>query len=281
MANLEKMAAGYRVEGYSSLLAEARVCQDVVLKAIAESSLSRNVTIKGGVVMRSITGNVRRATRDIDFDFIKYSIDEGSIRAFLEKLNCLEGITITVSGPVEELSQHEYRGKRVWVSISDDAGNSFKSKIDLGVHKNIQIEQEEYCFDVCLDDEGASLMMNSKEQIFAEKLRALVRFGTFSGRVKDVFDLCYLSDYVDRESLIKCIHTFILDDPEMRENDMEAVTKRVDKVLNDREFREVIENSRRDNWLRIKASVAVEKIIALLRSIQTENQSRIVSNQNP
>ena len=77
MANLEKMAAGYRSAGYSAQLAEARVCQDVVLKAIAESSLSRNVTVKGGVVMRSITGKVRRATRDIDFDFIKYSIDEG------------------------------------------------------------------------------------------------------------------------------------------------------------------------------------------------------------
>ena len=79
MANLEKLAANYRLEGYSALLAEARVCQDIVLKAISESSLSRNVTIKGGVVMRSITGNVRRATRDIDFDFIKYSIDEASI----------------------------------------------------------------------------------------------------------------------------------------------------------------------------------------------------------
>lgn len=75
MANLEKLAANYRSEGYSALLAEARVCQDIVLKAISESSLSRNVTIKGGVVMRSITGNVRRATRDIDFDFIKYSIE--------------------------------------------------------------------------------------------------------------------------------------------------------------------------------------------------------------
>ena len=30
-----------------------------------------------------------------------------------------------------------------------------------------------------------------------EKLRALVKFGTFSGRVKDIFDLCYLSEYVD------------------------------------------------------------------------------------
>ena len=70
MANLEKMTAQYADEGYSELLAEARVCQDIVLKAISESTMNRNVTIKGGVVMRSITGDVRRATRDIDFDFI-------------------------------------------------------------------------------------------------------------------------------------------------------------------------------------------------------------------
>lgn len=108
MANLEKLAANYRSEGYSALLAEARVCQDIVLKAISESSLSRNVTIKGGVVMRSITGNVRRATRDIDFDFIKYSIDEASIQDFIEKLNCLEGLTIKPEGPIEELSQQEF-----------------------------------------------------------------------------------------------------------------------------------------------------------------------------
>ena len=143
MANLEKLAANYRSEGYSALLAEARVCQDIVLKAISESSLSRNVTIKGGVVMRSITGNVRRATRDIDFDFIKYSIDEASIQDFIEKLNCLEGLTIKAEGPIEELSQQEFRGKRTWITISDDNGNTLKSKIDIGVHKNVQIEQEE------------------------------------------------------------------------------------------------------------------------------------------
>ena len=71
MIDIEQLSSEYRRQGYSELLAEARVCQDIVLKAISESILSRNVTIKGGVVMRSITGNVRRATRDIDFDFIK------------------------------------------------------------------------------------------------------------------------------------------------------------------------------------------------------------------
>ena len=144
MADLERMAAQYIREGYSELLAEARVCQDIVLKAISESTLNRNVTIKGGVVMRSITGDLRRATRDIDFDFIKYSIDEGPIRDFIRRLNILEGITMQISGEMEELSQQEYRGKRIWVLINDDAGHTFKTKMDLGVHKNIQIEQDEF-----------------------------------------------------------------------------------------------------------------------------------------
>lgn len=268
MANIEKMAADYRAEGYSAQLAEARVCQDIVLKAISESPLSRNVTIKGGVVMRSITENIRRATRDLDFDFIKYSIDEKSIRNFIEKLNCLEGITLKISGRIEELSQQEYRGKRVWILIYDDYGNSFKSKLDLGVHKNLQIEQEDYCFDVCLDDEGASLMMNSKEQIFAEKLRALVRFGTFSGRVKDVFDLCYLTDYVNLEKLMMCVHTYILDDPGMRENDMISVRNRVERIFNDKDFKRSVENSGSNNWLRIKSTVAFEKILELLKKLE-------------
>ena len=90
--NLEKMAEKYRDAGYSERNADARVCQDVVLKAIARSDLGRNVTIKGGVVMRGITGNVRRATEDLDLDFIKYSLEDESIRYFISKLNCPEGI---------------------------------------------------------------------------------------------------------------------------------------------------------------------------------------------
>lgn len=267
MANLELMSTQYINEGYSELLAEARVCQDIVLKAISASKLNRNVTIKGGVVMRSITGDVRRATRDIDFDFIKYSIDEQAIRGFIRELNVLEGITLQISGETEELSQQEYRGKRIWVVIKDDTGHSMKTKMDLGVHKNIQIEQDEYCFDVCHDDVGVSLLMNSKEQIFSEKLRALVKFGTFSGRVKDVYDLCYLSDYVDTKRLLQCIQTYILDDPDMFENTMDDIRLRINKVFSDNVFAETVENSGRDNWLKIKASTAFERIQDCLKNL--------------
>lgn len=89
MANLEELATQVKNEGYSEVNAEAKVCQDIVLKAISQSSLSRNVTVKGGVVMRSITGDVRRATQDMDLDFLWYSLSETAIRAFVEKLRIL------------------------------------------------------------------------------------------------------------------------------------------------------------------------------------------------
>jgi hypothetical protein len=54
-----------------------------------------------------------------------------------------------------------------------------------------QMEQEEYCFDITYDDEGASLLINSNEQMLSEKLRSLLKFGTFSTRFKDIYELCF------------------------------------------------------------------------------------------
>lgn len=149
MMAISEWVEASRQEGYSAYYAAAKVCQDIVLKAIAASNFGKHITIKGGVVMRSITGSTRRVTRDLDLDFIRYSLDDESIRCFIDRLNCLDGITIRIAAPIEDLSQQEYRGKRVFIVIEDETGYSLKSKIDLGVHKQIQIDQDEYCFNVC------------------------------------------------------------------------------------------------------------------------------------
>ena len=54
-----------------------------------------------------------------------------------------------------------------------------------------QIEKEEYCFDIAYDDEGASLLINSNEQMLSEKLWSLLTLGTFSTRFKDIYELCF------------------------------------------------------------------------------------------
>lgn len=267
MANLDSLISSVMEEGYSERNAAARVCQDIVLKAIAVSSFGDHITMKGGVVMRSITGNVRRATQDMDLDFIRYSLEEESIRRFVERLNCLEGIRISISAPIEELSQQEYNGKRVFVTIRDDTGHALQSKIDLGVHKQVQIEQDEYCFDVCMDDEGASLLINSMEQIFAEKLRSLLRFGPLSTRYKDLFDLCYLSEHIDTGKLRRCIDTYILSDPGMKENDIAAIQQRVQQTFKNRTYRQRLERSGSANWLDIPPDAVMDRIQAFLQKL--------------
>ena len=67
------------------------------------------MTIKGGVVMRSKTGNIRRATQDLDMDFIRYSLADDSIELFVKKLDCLEGISIRRTGNIETLKQQDYQ----------------------------------------------------------------------------------------------------------------------------------------------------------------------------
>lgn len=234
--------------GYQEADAQARVCQDIVLKAISESSLSQNVTIKGGVVMRSITQNIRRATQDLDIDFIRYSLLDDAIDNFINKLNIIEGIHIRRVGSIEELKQTDYNGKRVFVEISDDKGNALESKIDLGVHKNLDIAQEEYCFDIAFSEEGASLLINSQEQMFSEKLRSLLKFGTFSTRYKDIYDMYYHCAKLKKESLLNCLNTYIFADTNMRENNLSDVIKRVNAIFSDKRYQKRVDLSDK-RWL--------------------------------
>ena len=218
--NIADMIETYLGLGYEPDDARATLCQDIVLKAIAESSLSSNITIKGGVVMRGLTKNVRRATQDMDIDFIRYSLSDGSIDGFIKLLNCLDGISFKRIGRIQELNQQDYKGKRVIIIISDSDGNAIESKIDLGVHKHLEIKQEEFCFDIAFDNEGASLLINTREQMFSEKLRSLLKFGQFSTRYKDIYDMYYQCGKMDEEKLEKCFHSYIFDDPGMQDEYM-------------------------------------------------------------
>ena len=257
----------YYEDGLTRELAAARVCQDVVLKAIAIGPLSRNVTIKGGVVMRSLTNNNRRATRDIDLDFIHYSIEDESIREFIKKLNCIPGIKLEIVGSIEELKHQDYHGKSIKVRITDNEGTSVESKIDIGVHKHLELEQEEYCFDVCMDDEGASLLKNSREQSVVEKLRALLIFGVNDKRYKDIYDVYYLKDYLNKDKFMQYIKLLIFDDVMMRENTMADVTRRVENVFKDEHFLKLISTSRQ-RWFDDEIEDIAKGIVDFFKDLQ-------------
>lgn len=134
--DLNKLVNSYLNNGYSRSLAISRVCQDVILAKISDSNFNRNVTIKGGVVMMAISKDKRRATQDLDIDFIRYSLENSSILEFIKKLNDKD-IKINVIAPIKKLHHQDYDGKRVFIEMSDNYGNVFSTKLDIGVHKDM------------------------------------------------------------------------------------------------------------------------------------------------
>ena len=102
----------YLQSGYSEDDAIPKVAQDIVLLKIGNSKYSKNITVKGGVVMHNISKDMRRATRDMDIDFIKYSLEDKSIREFIKELNNTDdGIKIKITGKIETLHHQDYDGK--------------------------------------------------------------------------------------------------------------------------------------------------------------------------
>lgn len=253
-------------KGYSDDNASAKICQDLVLAAISHGPLNRNVTIKGGVVMRSKTHNVRRATQDLDIDFLKYSLSDSSIDRFIDQLNCIEGIHFVRTGEIEELNQQDYHGKRVYIQIEDATGYLLKSKIDLGVHNHFEIEQEEYCFDIAFAQDGASLLINSNEQMFTEKLGSLLKFGPASTRFKDVFDMYYLINHIDRERLQVCLNSYIYQDTRMRETTIEDIIRRITMTFHTRTYQKRLKTTDK-RWLDENIEDIFNALLSFLESL--------------
>ncbi len=265
--NLYEEIEKIKASGYSEQNARAKLGQDIVLKAISDSGMAGSATIKGGVVMRSISGDARRATQDLDLDFIRYSISDDSIRTFVRKLNCVDGLTIKLTGKIMELNHQDYKGKRIHISVTDTEGTAISLKMDIGVHNDLSIEQDEYAFDVGFQEDAVSLLINSPAQMITEKLKSMVRFGSRNTRYKDVFDICYLSERANMEQLKDCIRKYIFEDKTLRNvSDMNAVTRRIERMFADPAYLRELRSSDK-NWLDISADKAIEKDLAFINSI--------------
>jgi len=267
--DLKEMRQNYINQGYDYLDASAKVCQDIILTKISKSVFNRNITIKGGVVMHSISKDSRRATRDLDLDFIKYSLDDKSIRNFIEKLNYPKtDISINIIGQIEELSHQDYNGKRVYIEVKDKRHNKIETKLDIGVHKNFDIEQDEYCFDLNNINESVTLLINSKEQIFTEKLKSLLKFGFISTRYKDIFDFYYLinNENLDKGKLLKCFDTFIYCDESMKEKSIEDICNRLKRILHNKNYLKNL-NTARNNWLELPIEEVTRRVLDYMETL--------------
>lgn len=254
-------------KGYKRASARAKIAHDVVLAAIRSSGMKDSVTIKGGVVMSGITKEVRRATMDMDADFVRYSLRNDAIEKFVANLDRNSDCSIAIEGPIADLRQQEYKGKRIFLRITDAAGYKVATKVDLGVHAKLEVVQKDFKFDIVTDAKSVKLLANSKEQIFAEKMKSLLRLGTLSSRYKDVFDMYYLIGKMNRATLRDYFSLYVYRDRKMRERTPADIVARLSEVFQDAIFKRQLRN-KKFAWLNVAPEIATKAILDYVLTIR-------------
>ena len=268
--NLREEVQKYLDEGFSDVNAVSKVCQDVILLKISKYNMRDNVTVKGGVVMMQLSKDKRRATQDLDIDFIKYSLNEDAVRTFIEKMSD-DDIKLSIKS-ITELKHLDYNGKRIYLDIIDNYNNKLGTKIDLGVHKYLDVKQENMYFDLSIVDDGVSLLANSREQIFTEKLKSLLRFRIASTRYKDIFDFYYLINDKDfnKKKCLTYIDKLIFSDKSISINDITNLYKILEQTLNNDSFKNMLKQAN-NNWLGLPVDDVVNNILNFIKSLEVVN----------
>ncbi len=262
MKTIEQMIAGYTSKGFSINQAETFVCQEIIIKKIAKSPLAENVLIKGGVVMFNITKNNRRTTIDLDFDFIKYDISDSSIKLFAELLNKYDPNYQIKIKSIKPLSQDDYQGKRVVMTIKDES-HSINFKLDIGVHTLLTIKQSKMCF--YFGEDGVFLKANPPEQIFSEKLYSLAKHQSLSTRYKDIYDMYYLvnNTKLNKELTKKCL-SLLVQKGCYGINTLNEIYLRIEKTFNDKDYLNHVEKAK-DKWMNVECNEIFETILEFLK----------------
>lgn len=102
--------------------------------------------------------------------------------------------------------------------------------------------------------------------MFTEKLRSLLKFGIFSTRYKDIFDMYYYGKVVEKENMLICLKSYIFEDPEMRENNIEDIIARVKKVFSSNDYRRKVDKSDK-RWLDEDIDTIFAGIISCLKEL--------------
>lgn len=255
----------YQELGLNGANATSAFCQDLILRTISKSSYFKNVTVKGGVAMRNFTKDTRRATLDLDIDFMNLSISEDSIQKFVNTLSSAE-FRFDINGKIEDLKQQDYHGKRVHIKITDPTNYSVVTKIDIGVHTYPDMKQDEVTIDFSPEKEKVVILSNSKEQNFAEKAKAILRLGPFSTRYKDIFDMFWLQNFVNIELLKSYLETLVFKDPNMREISSQDMFNRFEKIFSDKNFSQKLKTSDK-NWIGEDVNKIKSKLLQFIKRI--------------
>lgn len=179
-------------------------CQEEFLRRLESSKYCKNFILKGGFLIYSLTSFEGRVTYDIDFLLRNLSSElqnmEKVINEILEETNNTNVVRFKLKKISEISTNKEYKGLNVKIdAIIDNTITPFS--LDFGVG-DIVVPEIKTCYIPTQLSEFKSpkLYIYSIETVISEKLDSILYLMDFTSRMKDYFDIYYLSQNFDFES---------------------------------------------------------------------------------
>ena len=201
-----------------------------ILERLSVSKYKNNFILKGGLLLSSIMGIDTRTTMDMDTCIKGINLtDEQLYKVLQEILNMdvSDGVKFQIKNfqPIRE--DDDYGGlKYNLLAIFDNL--MVNLSMDIATGDLITPREIEYDYKMMFEDRNLKIMTYNIESIIAEKFQTVISRGILNSRMKDYYDLYYLTTYKEfsKENLKNAIEkTF-----KKRETDIKSIDNVIDEI---------------------------------------------------
>ncbi len=168
-----------------------------VLERLSKSKYKNNFILKGGVLLSSIMGIDTRTTMDMDTCIKGINLDDTQLYEVLNEILSIDvndniKFYIKNSKPIRE--DDDYGGLK-YNLLAQYENLRVNLSIDIATGDLITPKEIEYDYKMMFEDRSLQIMTYNIETIIAEKFQTVISRGILNSRMKDYYDLYYLTTY--------------------------------------------------------------------------------------
>ena len=176
-------------------------CQEEFLRRLSRSEYANHLVLKGGMLIYTLSNFASRSTADIDFLLQQQPGSIEDIKRMVDEI-----ISVDSENNFIQLSSQSYETispQRKYKGVSFQLMGQIKNtktpfNADIGIGDVIVPDPERLTVPVQLEDfKPATVMAYSLESTIAEKFDALIQRQLLTSRMKDIYDIYYLSNQFD------------------------------------------------------------------------------------
>ena len=168
-----------------------------VLERLSKSKYKNNFILKGGLLLSSIMGIDTRTTMDMDTCIKGINLDDTQLYEVLNEILSIDvndniKFYIKNSKPIRE--DDDYGGLK-YNLLAQYENLRVNLSIDIATGDLITPKEIEYDYKMMFEDRSLQIMTYNIETITAEKFQTVISRGILNSRMKDYYDLYYLTTY--------------------------------------------------------------------------------------